>query len=185
MNTNEKNDKLETITLGGGCFWCTEAVFDQLKGVQKVTSGYSGGHVVNPSYRQVCGKQTGHAEVVQIEFDPTQIDLETILEIFWATHDPTTKDRQGNDVGPQYRSAIFYHDEDQKEVAVKSKSEVATQIWQNPIVTEITPFSNFYPAEKEHQNFYAQHGGYHGYCRVVISPKVSKVRNKYAHLIED
>ena len=175
---------MELITIGGGCFWCTEAVFDQIRGIDSVISGYSGGHVKNPSYREVCGKQTGHAEVVQISFDPDVIDLATILEIFWTTHDPTTLNRQGNDVGPQYRSAIFYRNQEQKEIAEFSKKEVATKIWSDPIVTEITEFTNFYPAEKEHQDFYAQHGGYHGYCRVVISPKVAKVRSKYTHLLK-
>ncbi len=175
----------QLATFGGGCFWCTEAVFQQIKGVERVVSGYAGGHVENPTYREVCGKQTGHAEVIQIEYDADVISYETLLEIFWTTHDPTTLNRQGNDVGPQYRSAVFTHDEEQQAIAEESKRSVATTIWSDPIVTEITPFTNFYPAEKEHQDFYANHGGYHGYCRVVISPKVAKVRQKYRHLLKE
>ena len=176
--------QLVQATLGGGCFWCTEAVFQNLKGVMKVESGYAGGHVKNPTYREVCSKTTGHAEVIQITFDPDVISYEQLLEVFWTTHDPTTKDQQGNDRGPQYRSIILYHDEAQKVTAEKSVKEVATSIWSDPIVTEIEPYSVFYKAESEHQNFYNLHGGYHGYCRVVISPKVSKVRNKFAHLLK-
>lgn len=170
-------------TIGGGCFWCTEAVFQDLKGVQSVTSGYAGGHVENPTYREVCGKLTGHAEVIQIEYDPEVISFETLLEVFWTTHDPTTLNQQGADKGPQYRSAIFYHDEEQKEVAERSKAEVATTLWSDPIVTEVTAFSNFYAAEKEHHNFYKRNGSFHGYCTVVITPKVSKARQIFAGLM--
>ena len=176
--------KIEKIILASGCFWCTEAVFDQIKGVVSTTSGYTGGHVENPTYRQVCGKETGHAEAILVEYDSDQISLDVILEIFWVSHDPTTLNRQGNDVGPQYRSGIFYFTEEQKKIAEQSKSEVAPTIWSDPIVTEITPYSNFYTAEKEHHDFYARNGSFHGYCRVVISPKVSKVRQKYAHLLK-
>ena len=175
------NFKLATI--GGGCFWCTEAVFQDLKGVQSVTSGYAGGHVEHPTYRQVCGKMTGHAEVIQIEYDPEVISFETLLEVFWTTHDPTTLNQQGADKGPQYRSAIFYHDDVQKEIAERSKAEVATTLWSDPIVTEVTAFSNFYAAEKEHQDFYKRNGSFHGYCTVVITPKVSKARQKFAGLM--
>jgi len=171
-------------TFGGGCFWCTEAVFQDLRGVEKVISGYAGGHVVNPTYRQVCGKTTGHAEVIQVYFDPELISYETLLEVFWTTHDPTTPDRQGNDKGPQYRSIILYHDEDQKNAAENSIADVAPTIWDDPIVTELSPFTVFYEAETEHQNFYKQNASFHGYCRVVISPKVSKVRSKFAHLLK-
>lgn len=175
------NFKLATI--GGGCFWCTEAVFQDLKGVQSVTSGYAGGHVENPTYKEVCGKMTGHAEVIQIEFDPEVISFETLLEVFWTTHNPTTPNQQGADKGPQYRSAIFYHDDTQKEIAERSKAEVATTLWSDPIVTEVTAFSNFYAAETEHHNFYKRNGSFHGYCTVVITPKVSKARQKFAGLM--
>lgn len=176
------NKKLATI--GGGCFWCTEAVFQELKGVRSVISGYAGGHVENPTYRQVCQKTTGHAEVIQITYDPDVISYEQLLEVFWTTHDPTTKDQQGNDKGPQYRSVIFYHDEEQKEIAEQSISNVASKIWSDPIVTEVAPFTSFYEAEKDHQDFYQRNGSFHGYCRVVISPKVAKVRNSFAHLLK-
>lgn len=173
------------MTIGGGCFWCTEAIFQNIKGVHQVVSGYAGGHVNNPTYREVCGKKTGHAEVVQISYDPTIISFEQLLEIHWSTHDPTTPDQQGNDKGPQYRSVVFYHDEVQKEKALQSKEQVATSLWNDPIVTEIAPFSNFFEAEKEHQDFYKNNGSFHGYCTYVITPKVVKARQKYAHLWED
>ncbi len=174
---------LKLATIGGGCFWCTEAVFQDLKGVRSVTSGYAGGHVENPTYRQVCGKLTGHAEVIQIEYDPEVISFETLLEVFWTTHDPTTLNQQGADKGPQYRSAIFYHDEEQRAVAERSKAEVAPTLWSDPVVTEVTAFSNFYAAEAEHHNFYKRNGNFHGYCTVVITPKVSKARQKFAGLM--
>ena len=176
--------RLEKATFGGGCFWCTEAVFQQIKGIYRVTSGYSGGHVEHPTYRQICGKQTGHAEVIQIEYEPEVISFETLVEIFWTAHDPTTLNRQGNDTGPQYRSVIFYHNEEQRRIAEMSKAEVATTIWDDPIVTEISPLKNFYPAENEHQDFYNRNGSFHGYCMVVISPKVAKVKKKYANLVK-
>jgi peptide-methionine (S)-S-oxide reductase len=177
MENNNQN--LQVATFGGGCFWCVEAVFQRLEGVHKVESGYSGGHVKNPSYREICGKQTGHAEVTQIHFDPNVISFEELLEVFWYTHDPTTLDRQGNDVGPQYRSVIFYHNEQQKLIAEKSKAETATQMWHDAIVTEIGPLINFYPAENYHQNYY-NNNSYQGYCMVVINPKVAKLKAKYA-----
>ena len=177
-------DKLETATLGAGCFWCVEAVFQQLKGVEKVESGYSGGHVKDPSYREVCSGNTGHAEVCQVHFDPNEISFEEILEVFWTTHDPTTLNRQGNDVGTQYRSAIFYHDEKQKEIAERSVKEVAGQIWDDPIVTEISPLTNYYPAEEYHQNYWFQNGN-QPYCRIVINPKVEKFRKKFADKLKD
>ena len=180
----ENMDKLETATLGAGCFWCVEAVFQQLKGVEKVESGYSGGHVKDPSYREICSGNTGHAEVCQVHFDPNEISFEEILEVFWTTHDPTTLNRQGNDVGTQYRSAIFYHDEKQKEIAERSVKEVAVQIWDDPIVTEISPLTNYYPAEEYHQNYWFQNGN-QPYCRIVINPKVEKFRKKFADKLKD
>ena len=158
-NLKDKNPKnidmtnTETITLGSGCFWCTEAIYQRLEGVVKVTSGYSGGHIENPTYEQVCDKTTGHAEVCQIVYDTTKISLDDILAVFWKTHDPTTPNQQGNDVGPQYRSAVFYHNEHQKEVAEKYKAELtAAKAWDKPIITEITAFTKFYSAESYHQN---------------------------------
>jgi len=170
---------MEISTLATGCFWCTEAVFQQLKGVKSVTSGYSGGHVDNPSYEQVIAGQTGHAEVCQIEFDPEQISFEELLEVFFGTHDPTTRDRQGNDVGPQYRSAIFYHNEEQRVIAERVKSELGESgTWKNPIVTEITTFVKFYPAESYHQNYFRNNPN-EGYCRFVITPKVQKFEKTF------
>ena len=175
MNTN-----LKITTLGGGCFWCLEAVYDQLEGVLDVVSGYAGGHVPNPDYKSVCNGTTGHAEVVQVTFDPAVITYEEILEIFFTIHDPTTLNRQGADVGTQYRSAIFYQDEAQKKAAeaVIAKMEAA-KIWPDPIVTEVTALDVFYPAEDYHQEYF-QHNPYQGYCQVVIAPKVAKFRQKYA-----
>jgi peptide-methionine (S)-S-oxide reductase len=177
MKKNKEN--LEIATLGAGCFWCIEAVFQDLIGVEAVISGYTGGHVKNPTYKEVCNETTGHAEVAQIHFDPTVISFGEILEVFWATHDPTTLNRQGNDRGTQYRSAIFYHSEKQKEIAEKSKTEVASKLWDDPIVTEITAFEIFYEAENYHQNFYSLNPNY-GYCRAIINPKVQKFREKFA-----
>ncbi|HTN06926.1 peptide-methionine (S)-S-oxide reductase MsrA [Agriterribacter sp.] len=163
-----------TATFANGCFWCTEAVFQQLEGVTKVTSGYSGGHVVNPTYEQVCEKNTGHAEALQIVYDPTVITFEELLEVFWKTHDPTTLNRQGNDVGPQYRSVIFYHNNIQKEKAEAYKAELdKSGAWPNPIVTTIEPFKNFYVAENYHQNYYKLNGKA-PYCQYVIRPKLEK-----------
>ena len=175
----------QKATIGGGCFWCTEAVFQQLQGVEKVESGYAGGHVENPTYRQVCQKTTGHAEVIQITFDPEVVSYDELLKVFWTTHDPTTLNRQGNDKGPQYRSIILYHNDEQKAVAEQSIQEVATQIWNDPIVTELAPYTTFYIAEQEHQDFYERNNSFHGYCRVVISPKVAKVRKSFGHLLKD
>jgi peptide-methionine (S)-S-oxide reductase len=169
-----KNMNTETITLGNGCFWCTEAVFQQVKGVSKVTSGYSGGHVENPTYEQVCGKQTGHAEVLQIEFDPSEITVDELLEIFWQTHDPTTLNKQGNDEGPQYRSVIFYHNENQKARSEFFKKQLdESKAFPNPIVTAIEPFKNFYAAENYHQDYYNRNGN-QPYCYFVIRPKLEK-----------
>ena len=176
---------LETITLGAGCFWCVEAVFQELKGVHSVESGYSGGSVENPAYQDVCSGRTGHAEVVQVTFDPEIIDLATILDVFWRTHDPTTMNRQGADVGTQYRSAIFYHTDEQRQIAEKSKQETnASGLWSNPIVTEITPFTRFYPAEDYHQNFYRDNPG-QPYCRVMIDPKIRKLRQDFEDRVNE
>lgn len=169
--------KLETATLGGGCFWCTEAVYQRLKGVKKVVSGYSGGFVDKPTYRQVCEGNTGHAEVIQISFDPKEVSFSEILEVFWKTHDPTTLNRQGNDVGPQYRSAIFYHSEKQKSEAEESRQKAAGH-FDRPIVTEITAFTQFFAAEDYHQNYYNQNGG-QSYCAFVIRPKVEKFEKTF------
>ena len=170
---------LEKATLGAGCFWCVEAIYQDVKGVHKVESGYAGGHVANPTYRQVCMGTTGHAEVAQITFDPNVISFEDILTIFWRTHDPTTLNRQGADVGTQYRSAIFYHDEEQKRIAEKSLAETeASGLWPNPIVTEIVPLDIFYVAEDYHQNYYNDNS-FQPYCRAVIDPKVRKFRKEF------
>lgn len=165
----------EIATFGAGCFWCVEAVFQELKGVLKVESGYMGGSIPNPTYREVCTGTTGHAEVTRITFDPAVISYDELLEVLWTTHDPTTLNRQGADAGTQYRSAIFYHSDEQRSKAEKSKKEVATTIWDAPIVTEIVPTDTFYPAEEYHQDYYALNPNA-GYCRAVISPKVAKVR---------
>jgi peptide-methionine (S)-S-oxide reductase len=166
--------KTDTATFGTGCFWCSEAVFQELKGVLKVTSGFSGGHVANPTYEQVCDKNTGHAEVVQVVYDPEKISFDELLEVFWEVHDPTTLNRQGNDVGPQYRSAIFYNSAAQKAKAEKYKAELdKSGAFSKPIVTEISPLKNFYSAEDYHQNFYSNNPNY-GYCSYVIRPKLDK-----------
>ncbi|WP_425330969.1 peptide-methionine (S)-S-oxide reductase MsrA [Allopusillimonas ginsengisoli] len=171
----------ETVMLGGGCFWCTESVFLPLRGVLQVTPGYAGGHVDNPSYEQVCGKQTGHIEVVRVEFDPNIIDLETLLQVFFATHDPTTVDRQGADVGPQYASAIFCQNAAQKETAQKVIDAVAQQL-EEPVATRLLDAALFWPAEQYHHNFYARNPT-QGYCQAVISPKLAKFRKRYASLL--
>jgi peptide-methionine (S)-S-oxide reductase len=179
------NDNVQQATFGGGCFWCMEAVFKELKGVAKVTSGYAGGSVANPTYQQVCGGGTGHAEVVQIEFDPRIISYEQLVEIFFLSHDPTTLNRQGNDVGTQYRSVIFYHSNDQKRTAEAVKERLEKErIYQRPIITQIIPFTDFYVAEGYHQNYYAKNPG-QAYCRVVIDPKVTKLRQRFKHLLKE
>ncbi len=171
-------NNLEIATLGGGCFWCVEAVFQDLKGVEKVVSGYEGGKIKNPTYREICSGMTGHAEVIQVHFDPTIISFDDILRVFFTTHDPTTLNRQGADRGTQYRSVIFYHSENQKTVSEKVIKEFAT-IWPDPIVTEVSPTSVFYEAEAYHQNYYKNHPN-EGYCSVIIAPKVAKVRKLFA-----
>lgn len=175
---------IETATLGGGCFWCTEAVFQRVKGVHSVISGYAGDTEERANYKQVCSGMTRHAEVIQIEFDPEVTTYDEILEIFFATHDPTTPNRQGNDVGPQYRSVIFYHNEEQRQIAEKSKAEVATQIWDDPIVTEISPLEEFFGGEAYHQNYYNNVGMRNPYCSFVITPKVNKFKKKFAHKLK-
>lgn len=176
--TENKTD-YETATFANGCFWCSEAVFKRLKGIKSVLPGYSGGQVKNPSYEQVCSGRTGHAESIQIEFDPKVISFEKILDIFWRTHDPTTLNRQGNDVGTQYRSAIFYHDLKQKEIAEESRRELENEgVYKNPIVTEITPFNSFYIAEDYHKNYYDEHRDA-PYCSYIIDPKVHKLLLNY------
>lgn len=171
---------LSQATLGGGCFWCTEAVFSQLDGVEKVESGYAGGHVEHPSYRQVCTGTTGHAEVIQITFDPRRISYEKLLEIFFQTHDPTTLNRQGNDVGTQYRSVIFPHDARQRETAESTIQQLnRSGTWSAPIVTTIESLTNFTPAEDDHRDYFALHGN-EPYCRLIIRPKVEKLRQNFS-----
>ena len=185
MHINSKNDKdLEIATLANGCFWCTEAIFSRIKGIKSVIPGYSGGKTSNPSYEQVCTGITGHAETIHIEYDPKIISFEKILDIFWHTHDPTTLNRQGNDVGTQYRSAIFYHNENQKNIAEKLKKELEKEgIFKNPIVTEIIPFSNFYRAEDYHKEYYENNRNA-PYCSFVIDPKIQKLLQKYSNKIK-
>ena len=179
MQDSIKKDSLEVATLGGGCFWCIEAVFDELKGVQKAVSGYTGGTKDNPTYREVCYGKTGHAEVVDVYFDPNVVSYEDILRVFFHVHDPTTLNRQGNDAGPQYRSSIFYHSEAQKESAQKIIDEIEKSgLWDNKIVTEVTMFARFFAAENEHQEYY-KINGHEPYCSYVISPKMAKFRKSF------
>lgn len=176
--SNHEN-RLEVATLGGGCFWCLEAVYVELGGVEKVVSGYAGGHVKNPTYREVCSGATGHAEVVQVTFDPAVISYADILRVFFTIHDPTTLNRQGADVGTQYRSIILYHDEAQKQTALEVMNEITAQrIWPNPLVTGLAPLETFYPAEEYHQDYFARNP-MQPYCQVVIAPKVAKFRKHY------
>ncbi|MBK7374349.1 MAG: peptide-methionine (S)-S-oxide reductase MsrA [Chitinophagaceae bacterium] len=200
-NSNKKNNKmnastslsnipgstpltLDTATFGTGCFWCTEAIFQQLEGVEKVTSGYSGGTVANPTYEEVCSKTTGHAECLNILYNPKKISFDELLEIFWQTHDPTTLNRQGADVGPQYRSVIFYHNEEQKAKAAKYRSELdKSGAFNNPIVTTLEPFTVFYPAEAYHQNYYRNNTS-EGYCQFVIRPKVEKFEKVFRNKLK-
>lgn len=172
--------QVEIVTFGAGCFWCTEAVFLNVKGVEKVESGYSGGKIKNPSYREICTGTTGHAEVTQITFDPKVVSFEDLLEVFWNTHDPTTLNRQGADEGTQYRSVVFYHNETQKKTAEAYLRQLETsKVYKNPIVTEISPLTNFYKAEDYHQNYYALNPN-QGYCQYVIRPKVDKFKKQFA-----
>jgi peptide-methionine (S)-S-oxide reductase len=165
----------QTIVLAGGCFWCLEAIFQKINGVITVKSGYTGGSIPNPSYREVCEGRTGHAEVVKVNFDPTIITLEKIVEIFWVIHDPTTLNQQGHDVGTQYRSAIFYHDLNQKEIIEKSIQNAAIPNWGNKITTDISPLTEFYPADASHDDFYNRNKN-HPYCQLVINPKLNKLK---------
>lgn len=177
--TIANKENMELATFGNGCFWCTEAIFQQLKGVEKAESGYSGGQIKNPTYREVCSGKTGHAEVIQVTYNPSVISYEELLEVFWKTHDPTTLNRQGADVGTQYRSVVFYHNEEQQELAEAYKRKLdEAGIWENPIVTEISPFTEFYKAEDYHQDYYSENTG-QGYCQMVITPKIEKFRKVF------
>ncbi|HLE89953.1 MAG TPA: peptide-methionine (S)-S-oxide reductase MsrA [Anaerolineales bacterium] len=179
MNTN-----LQTATLAGGCFWCLEAVFDEVKGVHAVESGYAGGHMDNPSYREVCNGNTGHAEVVQVHFDPNVVSYRDLLNVFFAIHDPTTMNRQGADMGTQYRSAIFYHNDEQKMIAEELIKDLnAQKIWDKPIVTEMAKLDKFYMAEDYHQEYFARNP-YQPYCQTVVAPKVSKFRKHFLELLK-
>lgn len=182
MKDNDNN--LEKATLGGGCFWCLEAIYDQLEGVIDVISGYSGGKTAHPSYHEICTGLTGHAEVIQITYDPSIVSYKDLLDIFFDIHDPTTLNRQGNDVGTQYRSVIFYHNDVQKNIANQLIKDIeARKLWSNPVVTEISEFTDFYPAEEYHQEYY-QHNTYQPYCQVVIAPKLEKFRKLYKNRIK-
>jgi peptide-methionine (S)-S-oxide reductase len=184
MKGDFMGNQLEVATLAGGCFWCLEAVFDELKGVESVESGYSGGHVPNPSYAQVCDDNTGHAEVVRVTFDPQVISYHDLLKVFFTIHDPTTLNRQGNDVGTQYRSAIFYHSPEQKATAEQVIQELTeAHLWDHPIVTEVTPFKQFYMAEDYHQEYFKKNP-FQGYCRAIIAPKVAKFRQKFVEQLK-
>jgi peptide-methionine (S)-S-oxide reductase len=179
MMENSGLSRTEVATLGGGCFWCLEAVYQELRGVERVESGYSGGDVPNPTYRQVCSETTGHAEVVQVTFDPDEVSYRDILEVYFTIHDPTTLNRQGADVGTQYRSVIFYHTEGQKRTAEEVISEIEDEgIWNSPIVTDVAPFDEFYVAEDYHQNYF-RNNGFQPYCQVIIAPKVAKFRKQH------
>lgn len=181
---NQNQNKFEIATFGSGCFWCTEAIFERVKGVQKVVSGYSGGVTENPTYEEVCTGRTGHAECTQIYYDPSVITYDELLEIFWKTHDPTTLNRQGNDVGTQYRSVIFYHNQEQKQKAEFYKEKLEEEkVWDKPIVTEIVEFKKFYPAEDYHQNYYDNNPN-QGYCAFVITPKVEKFEKIFKEKIK-
>jgi peptide-methionine (S)-S-oxide reductase len=179
MVMTQSNQNSAVATLGGGCFWCLEAVYDDMQGIQSVVSGYMGGHVDNPTYEQVCTGTTGHAEVVQVTYDPAQLSFRDLLEVFFTIHDPTTLNRQGNDVGTQYRSAIFYHDESQKETAESLIAELEkANVWDNPIVTEVVSLAPFYAAEDYHQDYY-ENNAYQPYCQFVVRPKLEKFRQKF------
>jgi peptide-methionine (S)-S-oxide reductase len=177
--------QLETLTLAGGCFWCTEAVFNRLKGVTSVVPGYAASQVKNPSYEQVCSGRTGAAEAIQLTYDPAAISYDTLLDIFWHLHDPTTLNRQGNDVGTQYRSGIYYQNDEQKQLALASKAALEKSgAYKHPVVTEIVPFTNFYPAENYHKDYYDNNRS-QGYCMFVIDPKVQKLLQKYRNVVKE
>lgn len=174
----------ETATLGGGCFWCLEAAFERLRGVARVASGYAGGHLANPTYREVCSGTTGHAEVVRVEFDPEALAYADLLRVFFTAHDPTTRDRQGPDVGPQYRSIILYESEEQRETAERVMAELEEAgLWDDPLVTELEPLETFHPAEDHHQEYYRRNPS-QPYCRVVIAPKLAELRRKHAEKLQ-
>ena len=182
--TTMNDQNTEMATLGGGCFWCLEAVFDQVVGIKNVVSGYAGGISKHPSYQEVCSGNTGHAEVVQITFDPLTLSYRDLLEIFFSIHDPTTLNRQGNDIGTQYRSVIFFHNEEQRSIADRVIREIeAKNIWPNPVVTEVVEYTDFYPAEEYHQEYYLRNQ-YQPYCQVVIAPKLAKFRKQYLEMIK-
>ena len=181
---NSMSAKKDTAVFGAGCFWCVEAIFQELKGVESVESGYTGGTTVNPTYKEVCSGNTGHAEVAKIVFDPSVISYKELLEVFWTTHDPTTLNKQGADIGTQYRSSIFYTGDEQKKEAELSKKETAPQFWDGGIVTVIEPLTVFYKAEDYHQNYYNENSG-QSYCQFVINPKLEKFRKKYRNKLKD
>ena len=184
-STSNNNDTYETAVFGAGCFWCVEAIYQRVTGVVAVESGYAGGHVENPTYNQVISGKTGHAEVAKVTFDPNQISFEELLEVFWHTHNPTTLNRQGADVGTQYRSAIFFNSLEQKQIAEKSLRKTdASNLWADKIVTEITPLSNYSTAEDYHQNYFNNNPNA-GYCSVVIAPKLAKFKKDFPHLLQD
>ncbi|SMO84397.1 peptide-methionine (S)-S-oxide reductase [Gracilimonas mengyeensis] len=185
LSAQQKEKNLEKATFGAGCFWCVEAIYELVEGVDHVEAGYSGGHVEDPTYREVTSGRTGHAEVARIHYDPDVISYEELLEVLWHTHNPTTLNRQGNDVGPQYRSVIFYHNKEQKEIAEKSlKKTDESDLWDDPIVTKIQPLENYYTAENYHQNYFENNPNA-GYCSIVIAPKVKKFKKEFSHLLKD
>ncbi|WP_138431767.1 peptide-methionine (S)-S-oxide reductase MsrA [Fodinibius saliphilus] len=185
MAMEEQEKIFEEATLGAGCFWCVEAIFEEVKGVKSVVAGYAGGKIKNPSYKQVASGATDHAEVTRITYDPATVSFEQLLEVFWHTHNPTTKNRQGADVGPQYRSVIFYHNDKQKKIAQESlKKTDSTDLWKDPIVTEVEPLTNYSKAENYHQNYYENNPNA-GYCTVVIAPKLKKFRKDFSHMLKE
>jgi len=182
---NDTDTEFQTAVLGAGCFWCVEAIYQRVNGVVAVESGYAGGHIINPTYEQVITGRTGHAEVAKVTFDPAIISYELLLEVFWHTHDPTTLNRQGADVGPQYRSAIFYQTDEQRDIALKSLRKTNDSgLWNNPIVTEVTPLTNYSVAEDYHQNYFNNNPNA-GYCSIVIAPKLAKFKKDFPHLLQD
>jgi peptide-methionine (S)-S-oxide reductase len=185
MQTDQQpSTNREVTTLAGGCFWCLEAVFEQIRGVESIVSGYAGGHVPNPTYQQVCTGTTGHTEVVQLTFDPVAVSYQSLLDLFFVIHDPTTQDRQGPDVGPQYRSAIFWHTDEQREAAEQALADLERAGgWPNPVVTELVPLVQFYAAEQYHQEYYRKNPG-QGYCQVIIAPKVAKLRKEHIAVLK-
>ena len=178
-----KDNMIEVITLGAGCFWCIESAFNEVEGILSAVSGYMGGHTINPTYKEVCSGLTGHNEVVQVTYDPALIELDTILKLYWTLHDPTTPNRQGNDVGTQYRSGIYYYQDRQIPIIEKSIEKVAKELWEDPITTEVLPATIFYQAESYHQNYYKNNPN-QGYCAYIITPKMAKFRKTFAHLLK-